>query len=62
MKSRRRKVVRKQEAQLILGDHYSDFIEWTCGLNRPSGGYYRAQIDAFLAGEKPPSDILPSCL
>ena len=48
------RVVIETEAEYMLGEHYSDFLEWVCGQKRPKDGYYYSDIDNFLRGKKPP--------
>lgn len=49
-----KRVVTEETAEYMLGEHYSDFLEWVCGQKRPRNGYYRSDIDSFLSGKKPP--------
>lgn len=48
------RTVTEADTEHMLGEHYSDFLEWVCGQMRPKDGYYYSDIDSFLRGKKPP--------
>lgn len=51
--SKDREVVVDMIVEQILGEHYSDFLEWICGQKKGGNGYYRVDINRFLAGQRP---------